>query len=93
MYRVLLKNDLVYSCGRDDKVKAWSTTNKELKYEFKHGHYVYDMVIGRDGTPLANRIVSISLDNTCRISNLQTGVEIKKVNCNGWCWSIAVDKG
>ena len=91
MYRVILKNDIVFSCSNDKKVKAWSVTSKKVKYEFAHGNTVYDIVIGREGTPLANRIFTISWDQTCRISNVQTGAEIKTIKL-GHCWSIAVDK-
>ena len=49
-------------------------------------------MIGREGTPLSNKTVSISADRTCRISNLETGAELKKVNFESKCWSVAVDK-
>ena len=83
---------MVYSCSTDCKVKAWSITNKQMKYEFAHQHYVCDIVIGRAGTPLENRIVSVGADKTCRISNLETGAELKKLCFDGWCRSISVDK-
>ena len=72
MCRVIIKNDMVHSGGFDYKVKAWSIPNKQLKYEFAHGDVIYDIVIGREGTPLANLILSISWDKTCRVSNLES---------------------
>ena len=92
MCRVIIKNDMVYSCGCDYKVKAWTIENKQLKYEFAHGDCVFDIVIGRDGTPLENRLVSISDDKTCRISDLETGAEVKTIKHDRNCYSIAVDK-
>ena len=83
---------MVYSCGTDWKVKAWSIANSQLKYEFVHGSWVYDIVIGRDGTPLENRLVSISDDKTCRISNSETGAEVKTIKFDSHCWSIATDR-
>ena len=61
-------------------------------YEFSHGDCVYDIVLGREGTPLANKMLSVSADSSCRISNLKTGAEVKKIKFSNPCWSIAVDK-
>ena len=90
--KVSIKNDMVYSCGLDFKVMAWSIPNKQKKYEFKHSGCVYGVVIGLEETPLANRLVSISGDKTCRISNSETGTEIKKISLDSYCWSVAVDR-
>ena len=96
MCRVVIKNDTVYSSGLDKSVKAWSITNNHLKYEFTHNVFVFDFVIGRNGSPLNNKIVSISYDNSCRIScrisNLETGDEVKTINVDTSCWSVSVDK-
>ena len=92
MNRVIIKNDIlctVYSCGEDGKVKSWSILNKRLKYEFNHGNNVEDIVIGRRGTPLAGRLLSINYEG-CRISSSETGAEIKTIKYS--CYSIAVDK-
>ena len=84
---------MVYSCGWDARVKAWSISNEQLKYEINHVGQPSDIIVGRDGTPLENRIVSIGMqDEVCRISNLETGVQIKSINLGSECWSIAVDK-
>ena len=92
MFRVIVKNDVVFSCSKDKLLKAWSITNKELKYEFDNDGHIYDMFIGREGTPLANRIVSISgWGQFCRISDLETGKQVKKISLAGICLSIAVD--
>ena len=80
----------MYSCGKS-KVDSWSIPNKELKYEFQCGT-VYDIVIGREGTPLANRMISVGAYSSCRISNLETGAEVKTINFDSKCRSIAVDK-
>ena len=90
--RVIIRDDVVYSCGTMHKVKAWSIQTKQLKYEFSHNGSVYDLVLGRHGTPLWNRAVSVSWDKTCKISNSETGAELKKINFDSKCWSIAVDK-
>ena len=82
----------MYSCGYDSKIKVWSITDMNFKYELEHGGCVFDIVIGREGTPLANRLVSISQDRSCRVSNLETGAEVKVVTCDFPCWCIAVDK-
>ena len=92
MYRVAIKNETIYSCSFDRKVKAWSILDNELKYEISQGNSIYDFVIGHDGTPLNNRIVSISFDKTCRISNLENGAVVKTINFESYCWTIAVDK-
>ena len=93
MVRAFIKNEMILSCSLGDhKVKAWSTSNKNLKYEFMHSDEVKDIVIGREGTPLENRLLSISSDKSCRVSNLETGVELRKINFGSPCWSIAVDK-
>ena len=92
MCRVIINNDMVYSCGTDSTVTAWKVANDQLTYEFAHGGWVYDIVIGRDGTPLENRLVSISADGTCRLSNLETGAKIIAHKFDGACRSIAVDK-
>ena len=97
MCRVTIKNDMVYSCSTDGKVKAWSITNLQKKYEYKYEYSctqstkVFDIVIGRQGTPLENRIVALSQIG-CRILNLDTGVEVKKITLDGSCWSITADK-
>lgn len=78
--------------GSNSKVQAWSIPTKKMKYEFAHGSEVGGIVIGREGTPLENRIVSIgSYDKSCRISNLETGDEVKKIDLERVCRSIAVD--
>ena len=83
---------MIYSCGADHRVKSWSIPNKELKYEFEHNDSVVDIVIGREGTPLANKIISISFDGTCRISNLETGAEVTTITFESCCYSIAVNE-
>ena len=90
--KVSIKNDMVYSCSIDNKVMAWSIQNKQKKYEIMHGSRVYDFVIGFEETPLASRLVSISLDKTCRISNIETGTKVKEISFDSCCRSIAVDK-
>ena len=50
-------------------------------------------MIGREGTPLFNRILSIPFNSGCRISNLETGAEVRTIKFGNYCWSIAVDKG
>ena len=55
-----------------------------MKYEFWQGesinHEITDILVGMEGTPLENRIVTISrLDQSCRISDLETGEEVKKI--------------
>ena len=84
---------MVYSGSCDNKIKAWSIPSATLKYEVAHDSGVYDIVIGREGTPLSNRILSISWDRCCRISNLETGAEVKRIEFDNFCWSIVVDKG
>ena len=69
---------------------AWSLCEKKKQFEFTHKNGVNDIVVGREGTPLAERIVSISWD-TCRISNSVTGAEVKIINFDNGCNSIAVD--
>ena len=91
--RVFVNQSMVYSGSTDDKIKAWSIPSATLKYEVAHDNNVCDIVIGREGTPLSNRILSISWDRCCRISNLQTGAEVKEIKFNYGCWSIAADKG
>ena len=83
---------MMYSCGCDCKVKAWSIANSQLKYEFAHGSYVYDIVIGREGTPFENRLVSISAEKCCRVSNLETGAKLKRINLDSPCWAVATDR-
>ena len=82
---------MVYFCGYDSQVKAWSISDKQLKYEINQRSAVYDIVIGRKGTPLENRLVSIGYQ-CCRISSLETGAEVKRIELDSYCWSIAVDK-
>ena len=53
---------------------------------------MFDIVLGREGTPLANRVLSVSWDRLCRISNLQTGEEVKSIRFDSQCWVIGVDK-
>ena len=72
-------------------MKSYSIPDKQLKYEIKHGSSVYDIVIGREGTPLANKLLSISQDKFCRISNQETGDEVKTVKLDTDCFSIAFD--
>ena len=79
VWRAYIQGDMVYTCGSNRKVKAWSISKKQVKYEFEHCGWVHDIVIGREGTPLANRIVSTSYES-CRISNLETGAEMKKID-------------
>ena len=83
---------MVYSHSLCPEVKAWSITSKRLKFEFVHGSRVNDIVVGRVGTPLENRLISISYNRTCRVSNLRTGEEIKLIYFDGVCVSIATDK-
>ena len=92
MSRVVLKNDIVYSCSLDSMVKAWSITNKKLKYELKNSSWVNDIVIGQEGTPLENRLVSLGGYCGCRLSNLETGTVMKTIKLESNCHSIAVDK-
>ena len=91
MYRVIIKNDVVYSC-EEDIVKVWTTANKQVKYELKHDSEVLDIVIGREGTPLAGQLLSISWEGSCRVSNLETGAEVRKINFDDPCYSITVDE-
>ena len=63
--RVIIKNHVVYSCADDATVKAFSILDKKKKFEFSHAQNVgavRDIVIGREGTPLQNRIITISMD-------------------------------
>ena len=92
MYRVIINEDMVYSCGEDRKVMAWTTANNQLKYDFNHDNAVYDIVIGREGTPLAGRLLTISWDKSCRVSNLETGAEVRRINFDDPCYSITVDE-
>ena len=84
---------MVYSGSIDSKIKAWSIPSATLKYEFAHNSDVYDIVIGRKGTPLSNRILSISWYGCCQISNLETGAKGKEIKFDELCYSIAADKG
>ena len=82
--RVILKNNILFSCsGRE--VRVWSIRDKKVKYmyEFKDGNSVYDIVIGREETPLENRTISISYIEECRISNSETGTKIKTIEMGG----------
>ena len=88
----MIKNDIVYSCGYNNKVKVFSISNNQVKYEVMHDNSVDDFVIGREGTPLESRLVSVSRDKSCRVSDLETGAEINKINFDGGCRSIAVDE-
>ena len=90
--RVIIKQDLVFSCSRDNKVKAWSIPDKKLKYQVSCGNSVIDMVIGREGTPLENRILAIGADQFFRVLDLKTGAIIAKKRFGGQLWSIAVDE-
>ena len=92
MSRVIVVNNMVYSCGMDGKLKKWSILDKQLRYEFTHGNNVYEMTVGREETPLYNRVVSVSSDKFCRILDLETGAELRKINFDSQCWSLAVDK-
>ena len=92
VYRVIISNDTVYSCGRDRKLKVWSILNNQLLYEITFGNSVYDLVIGREGTPLANRIVSLSREGILRISAVETGDEVKTIKFDKECFSMAVDE-
>ena len=88
---------MVFSCGLDSRVKAWSIPNKKLKYEINHSDEVYDIVIGQDGTQLENRIVSFDINHfggefCLKISNLETGVEVKRINLGSASLTIAVDQ-
>ena len=90
--RVVIRKEIIFSCSLDKSVKAWTLFNNNLKYEFTHSSQIDDMVIGRKGTPLHNQILSISNDRSCRVSNLETGAEMKKIDFDSSCRSIAVDK-
>ena len=83
---------MMFSCGYDKKVKAFSISNNQVKHEVTHGGSVDDFVIGREATPLAGRLVSISREMGCLISNLETGAEITKINFDSECRSVAVDE-
>ena len=91
IYRVIIANDTVYFCADDFALESWSIPNKEFKYEVRNIDYAYDIVIGREGTPLANKMVSIG-ERSCLISNQETGAKVKKINFHSDCYSIAVDK-
>ena len=80
-------------CGCLKNVKLWSIPNNQIKYEFDHGcgYSVKDIVIGREGTPLANRFVLFGQLGVCRISNLETGEEVKSFILLS-CRCIAVDE-
>ena len=62
------------------------------KYEFSHGDEVIDMVIGREGTPLENQILSISADTFCRVSDIKNGAKVTKIGFDDKLTSIAVDE-
>ena len=79
----------MFSCERfSGKVKAWSIPNTNVKYEIVQDGAVYDILIGRDGTPLKNLILSISTEYFCRVSNLHNGVEVKMIYFDSRCGSI-----
>ena len=85
-------------------MKAWLPQHHQpelrregLKYEIVHDKKdrefsVWNFVIGRERTPLANKIVSIANEPFCRVSKLDTGDEVTKINLGSTCQSIAVDK-
>ena len=74
-------------------MKVWSVRNQRTEHEFGNsGISVYDLVIGREGTPLANLIVFIGQNKTCRVFNSKTSVEIRTINLDSYCMSIAVDE-
>ena len=90
--RVLIKNDSIYSSSIDGTIKAWSLDNQTTKYEINHDGSVVDFVIGNEGGPLENRIVTISLDKTCRVSNMETGEKVASVGFNSYCRSLTIDQ-
>ena len=50
-----------------------------------------DIVIGREGTPLANKIVSIG-GESCLISKLKNGARVKTIKFDESYFSVAVNK-
>ena len=70
----------------------WSILNNQLLYEITFGGSVVDLIIGREGTPLANQIVSLSRDGILRVSAVETGDEVKTIKFDNECFSIAIDK-
>ena len=51
-----------------------------------------NFIIGQDQSPLANRIVTISLDKTCQVFNTDTGEKIATIEFGSYCRSLAVDR-
>ena len=78
---------MVFSVGYDYNFYTWSIPNQQLKHEFFHFDPVYDLVIGRQGTPLQSQIVSLGRDK-CRVFNFESGTEVKRQgstkNDNKW---------
>ena len=89
---MVLKHDLIFSCSAGRMIKAWSVSNKRLKHELIHCGSVYDIVLGREGTTLEDRMLSISNGTCCRVFNAETGAIEKKITFYDICWSIAVDE-
>ena len=73
-------------------MKAWSLRDQTTKYDIKHGGEVYDFVIGWKGSSFENQIVTISWDQTCRLSDLETGDEVSRIKLGSYCRSLAVDR-
>ena len=71
---------------------AWSIRNERIKNEFSKSDYMWDMVIGREGTPLASRIALISHnERCCYILDKETFAEVKSYKFDSSCLSIAAD--
>ena len=73
-------------------MKAWSRREKTTKYEIRHDRQVFDFVVGKDEGLLSNRIVTASLDTTCRVSNIETGEELISIQLGSPCKSLTVDR-
>ena len=90
--RVIVKDDMVYSRCERGSVKAWSIRSGDLIYEIEHESDVEDIIIGRKGTPLENRLFTMCYE-VCQLSNLETGTEMKKINFEEeGCNSLAIDQ-
>ena len=81
----------MFSCSNDGKVRAFSIPDKKKKFEFSHESEVNDIFIGREGTPLQKRLISICMEGCFRVSNLESGLEVQKIDVGPTCLSVAVD--
>ena len=92
VFRTIINNDLIFSCASDTKVICWKPSERKVKYFIQHDAQVQDIIIGRKGTPLKNKIISADWYNFCKISSLQTGKGIRKIALGYQCSSLTADK-